>query len=181
MQHLLLEETIYDDILEAQDEKKVVKKKVINKQERKKRRHEKAKVNMGNYSFGLIQAIGIFSLLILGIVSLNYTLILFLESSSNRINNLVSLYILGIEAWQSLASVHSFFLETVIWNDTVPVWGEDSTLGTYQFFVDHINEQVIPNYTRALEYDLGNFTTEFNYALTKVNNISVIIFKGKFL
>lgn len=168
MEYILLEENIYEEEkFKIMDQKFEAANKIKSK-ENKKGRHKKTKISLEKYNFGLVRAICILCLLTFAILALNLGLHLYTKISADRVQNFVKIYLLGIEAWNALISLHCYFLEVVLWNNTVPTWGGQSTLDTYNYFFEHIDKNVIPNYTLALDYDLGNFTEKYTYALTKV-------------
>ena len=92
-----------------------------------------------------------------------------------RTQNLVEVFVLGIDAWNSFASLHATWLTTLVYNNSVGYWGSEGgerrrSLDAYRFFREHIEINVLENYTRALQYDLGNFTKTFRSGMSAVRN-----------
>lgn len=164
MEYVLLEEE------NCHEEESSFSKKELNQDKvgRSKGREKRAKIVLENSNFGLTWPIGFLCLLTFGILILNSGVHFTMRIYSNRIQNLIQVYLLGTEAWSSMVSAHAYFLEVVLWNNTVPTWGGQTSLETFQYFYDHVQTKIFPNYTLTLDYDLGNFTEKYSYVLTKV-------------
>lgn len=114
----------------------------------------------GRFTFGFIHILNrsIACLMLLLIVKL-ITFIIFLPKAT-RLTALAKTYIFSVQTWDSYFNMHDFAFQVILWNDTSPVWG-GSSLETFEHFQLFIKDNIIPNYTEALTYDLGNYTDKY--------------------
>lgn len=137
---------------------------------RKLHSSQKVKITKGKHMFGFTRL----SLIFLGIIllmtliqGLYYWLV---SPKADKVMNLLKVYILHIELWSSLATLHTAAFETILWNNTVPMWNTES-LRVYEMSKDHLEQKVMANLTEALDYDLGNYTHKFRELMTKVRRV----------
>ena len=199
--HLLTEEKIYDKFMKEME--KIAKKREIL--ERKKSRSERKRRKTGgsesktnnrsyykkkrstlpskisipgrNFFFGFFSTCSIFLLFALLFMAAQYFCYLLLYSRANQTSNLMKLFILGDATYCTFYAAGAAWYETIIFNNTVPGWRGKTTLEMYEDFGRTIDTMIIPNYTRALSYDLGNYTKEFRESMTKVSQIKRILWK----
>jgi len=134
------------------------------------KRLDKIKIKMkGNY-FGFAKLSSIFAVILTFLIIMQYFYYYILAPKGDKITNLMKVYILAVELWSSFATIHSVFFQTILWNNTVPVWDHDS-LTAFNFYKDHIQKNILVNFTEALEYNLGNYTELFETKMTKVRII----------
>lgn len=131
------------------------------------RRKDKVKLFHNKNTFGFTKLVIAFLLTILLIISMQFTYFLILSPKGHKISNLVKVYILAVELWSSYATIHTVAFETILWNNTLPIWNTDS-LGAYNILHDHIKTNIIPNFTEALDYDMGNYSEIYINQISKV-------------
>jgi hypothetical protein len=182
---VILEEKIYEDHLqsienELQKKKEHQNKKMANssrnKKEKSSNRIEKIKINSKGFYFGFCKVMFYFSLIFFFILIIQGFYFILLYPKSVRVGNLIEVYVLGVETWDSFASVHTYCFETILWNNTALGWDGGTTLDTYRAMMEHSKSYVLDNYTRTLQYDLGNITEEYRFALNKVISFFPYIF-----
>lgn len=128
-------------------------------------------LDFSNFFFGLFTSIATFFVLITLFIILQYVNYSITYPQAKRVANLMEVYILGVETWSSFFSLHMFMLETVLYNNSLRVWDNKSSLEVYEYFKTHIEKNVLSNYSDIVEKDLGNFSQPFIYALNKVRII----------
>lgn len=65
---------------------------------------------------------------------------------------------LGSMTWIGMHQMITASVETVLWNNSHSIFEEgQSSLEAFRNSVDHMKTQVIQNYTRLLNTDLGEF------------------------
>lgn len=131
-------------------------------------RKQKVKLYQKKNNFGFLRLLFVFSLAISLIISMQFVYYVILSPKGNKITNIVKVYILAVELWSAYASIHTFAFETILWNNTLPIWNTDS-LSAYKIMKKHIKMNIIPNFTEALEYDMGNYTDIYINQISKVN------------
>lgn len=164
---MLLEEKVYEDqanLLILNDNEAQG-----NKKPKKSSRRQKIKTFHNKNTFGFVRLMLSFLAAITLVICMQTLYYIILSPKGQQISNLVKVYINDVELWSSLATIHVFAFETILWNNTVPIWNTDS-LSAYQIMREHIRNDIIPNITEALDYDMGN------YSLTYINQISKVIF-----
>ena len=128
----------------------------------------------GNY-FGFVRVfviVGAFILLLAGSQTFLY---LFLAPKAQRVLDLTKVYILGVESWNAIYILHNAFFETLLWNNTLNMWGSGDSLSVYMKQRKYFKEKIIANFTDSLTYDLGNFTDSYRDALTKVRSHKISV------
>lgn len=80
----------------------------------------------------------------------------------------MKVFILSVETWSVLASLQSVFFRTVMWNNTVPTW-DTTSLEVYEYYSDRLKNVIIPNFTDALDYNMGNYTGIYVDQVSKVS------------
>lgn len=181
MSRLLVEEKIYydddesfGDQLELDDILKLKKK--TQKEKRKKnkgitRRKKKLKVKSKATNIELTGSLTSILLIMLLLQVMRFGFGAVNSSTLRKTQNLLEVYLLDIDSWGALFGLHITFFELVLWNNTVPMWNGKSTLETYEHFRDYVEDSVIANFSRALDYDLGYYTDEYQHFMTKVSLI----------
>lgn len=94
-----------------------------------------------------------------------------LYPKSTRIANLMQVYILGIEIWNSFVLLGQSMMSTIIWNNTALVWDTNS-LNVFNSHLSYIESEVMLNLTHTFDYDLGNFTDEYRNMIIKVRKFT---------
>ena len=134
-------------------------------------RKEKIKFTAkGNY-FGFIRLGVSFAIATTMIIVIQYVFYSLLYPRARKITNLLKVYIVSVEIWNSYATLNTIFINTLLWNSTVQFWGTDG-LSTYQVMKSHIETNVLPNITESLDYDLGNYTDEWRKIVNQVSFLS---------
>ena len=133
------------------------------------RAQNKLKVFFGGLDFGASKQAFKLILILAVLICVQYCYFEVWRPMLRRIVNFCEVYILGIETWNAMFTIHTAFLQTVLWNNTVPFWGTTS-LEVFDLSKAHFMENVFNNYTRAMSYDLGNYTDKFVTGYTKVKN-----------
>lgn len=82
------------------------------------------------------------------------------SSRNSRLDSLTKVYIIAVDTWNSYFNMHVFAFQTLLWNNTSPMWSMDS-LTAFEDRSRFIEENILPNYTEALSYDLGNYTAKY--------------------
>lgn len=131
---------------------------------------QKVRLKRGNHLFGFGRLSLIFLAVILLTVLIQAIYYWMVSPKADKVMNLLKIYILHIELWSSLATVHTAAFETILWNNTVPMWNMES-LKVYELSKEHLQHKVIDNLTEALEYDLGNYTGEFRNLMLRVSKL----------
>jgi hypothetical protein len=90
-----------------------------------------------------------------------------LSGKAKRVDNLTKVFAYSVDSWDTLLFIGTLFLRTAFWNNTSGVWGTDS-LTIFNDQIDYMKNQMIPNFTRACEYDMGNYTNYYVDIMTKV-------------
>ena len=135
---------------------------------RKFRRKARLKVTYNGLNFGLA-SLGLKLAAILAFLMLIQIIYYFVwKPGVQRSINLMDVFILGIETWNSFFSLHSSWLSTIVYNNTLPYWAGKTSLEVFDHFKNHVRENLIANYSRAVEYDLGNYTKKFVEGYTTV-------------
>lgn len=118
-------------------------------------------------SFGLLPPL-VYMLVSIALLSLIYICFFFLIlPGSIKQLSMIETYTLIIETWNSYFSIHASMLQTLIWNNTSPMWSM-SSLEVFEHQTKHIRENLLPNLTRTLDYDLGNFTQLYRQGMAYV-------------
>ena len=86
----------------------------------------------------------------------------------------MKVWVISSEMWCSLATMETFFTDTILYNNTRIVWNNKTTKVAYEESKQLLETNVIGNITRTLDLDLGNFTTRWRHALLEVR-FTVII------
>lgn len=174
LEYLLLEEETpvrSEQKIENPIEENLSPKKNENLQNKrwKSKFNEKLKIKYTKKIFGLIK-IAIIVLIFTLIFQLIYTsLNLYHKPKAELITNLLKIYTLGSDISNTMAMTHTFFLQAVIFNNTVPCWDGKTSLECYVESRDHMNQLLVKDVSESAEFDLGNFTEKFSEILTKVN------------
>lgn len=180
---LLLEER---DIKEKNNKEEMSLKHKIKEKKLIRKYHDKISVNFDKYNFGLMRVILVI-FLITCLSQISFTLIqLYLKPKANQVTNLLKVYILGADLWNSLAMSNIFFFETIISNNTIPCWRGKKVFDCYQATRDRTSELLKYNLIESANYDLKNFSIEYSNVLTKViyfflKTIFLIFCLGKLL
>lgn len=123
---LLLEEKEVEEIIDKEEmnlKKKIKEKKLVRKY------HDKISVNFDRFNFGLMRVILVI-FLIACLSQISFMMIqLYLKPKANQVTSLLKVYILGSDTWSSLAMIHVFFFETIIFNNTTPCWRGKKNFG----------------------------------------------------
>jgi hypothetical protein len=164
----LTEEKIYDDEVEEYGNNVGVNIFDVNPMSNK--RKDKIKVNKSKLYFGFFRLTMVLILCILMVVVTQFFYFLILSPTAAKIDGLMKIFIYSVESWSVLASLHSVFFRTVMWNNSIPTWGNDS-LSTFNYFSDRLTNELIPNFTNALEYNMGNYSHIYEQQFTKVSQI----------
>lgn len=174
MRLILKEERIYDNdienlsVNEVKSTSAISKKTSKNKKSRRRILTNYKNIKMNSTSFGLkISFLKFLCLFLLQFLS-QFVVYLMISPSATRITNMMKVYSIGVELWNCYDSAFVMFYDTILLNNSVRIWDDKRTLDGYYYFKDKIETRVIPNYTLALDYDIGNMTDNFTYALTKV-------------
>lgn len=139
------------------------------KKSKKKKFEEPLKISFKNFSFGLVK-ISLIALLTTILFQGLFTVIqLYQKPKAEFVTNLLKVYILGADTWDSFAMLHTFFMETILFNNTAPCWVGRKSLGCYQQVRDYMNNVLILNISESAGYELGNFSQNFSETLTSVN------------
>lgn len=144
------------------------------------KRRSKIKTFHNRNTFGFVKLMLSFLSAIALVISMQITYYAILSPKGQQISNLVKVYINDVELWSAFATIHTFAFETILWNNTVPVWNTDS-LSAYRQVRDHIRVNIIPNFTEALEYEMGNYSLKYREQISMVLFRIFNFFKGKFL
>jgi len=118
------------------------------------------KLNHGRFTFGFSQILSNTIVCIFLLIFLEYIIYIVYSAGSRRISDLTKLYVATIQTWTGLYSLHNAAFQTLIWNNTSPIWDQPS-LETYTILKDKISNELIPVYTEALSFDLGDFTSTY--------------------
>lgn len=146
----------------------------------KKFKRDRIKLSFKNYNFGLL-SVSIMTLLIAVAMSLGYVSIqIYQRPKAKVISNLLKVYILGSDLWTTYVSAHLFIVQTVAYNNTVPCWGDRTTLDCYHHFREYILGEMMENVTKSAGYDLKNLTEHYSNSLLKVNKKSQLKISIKF-
>lgn len=179
MQNFLLEEKIYEsqiDKIRVHPEiylKKMIQLEVSDQAKKgrnssmKVKNTRKVSLQRKNFFFGFIKLLVIFLISIGLIIFFQLFYYWVLIPKGERLKNLVKVSILNTEIWSSFVLLHTFAFETILWNNTMPVWNTDS-LTAFRMVMQHVKYNVLENITEALDYDLGNYTDIYVNQMSKV-------------
>lgn len=103
-------------------------------------------------------------------VLLQLSIYLMLAPKAKRITNLSTVYVLSIESWNAFWVLQVAAVETILYNNTVTMFGGVKSLDLYYEFRSFCQSYILDNYTRGLDYDLGSFTDQYRNTLTKVSH-----------
>lgn len=167
LNEILLEESIVDNKLELSGKKKSSRLK-SKKKKREKKFEPKIKLSFKKFNFSLIK-ITIVTLVISIIFQIMFSLIQAYQiPTAKLVKNLLKVYILGSDLWSSLAITHTYFIQGIIFNNTVPCWNDKKSLECYSEVKEYIDDILIDRTAELANLDLGNLTTIFSEALTQV-------------
>jgi len=127
------------------------------------------KVNFKGLNFNFTSVLMTLTVGTLMLVLVQLIYYLSLKPGATRVTNFTKIFILGAETWSAYTNLNTFFLATVLWNNSLPSWGGMKPLDVYKFMRTHIKERIILNYTESLNYDLGNYTDKFREIYTSVS------------
>ena len=155
LQSILAEEKIYEDEVEHFGNNAGVN--IFDHNPMSNKRKDKARVNNSRLYFGFFRLSIILAVCILMVIVMQFFYYLILSPTAEKIDGLVKVFIVSVESWSVLASLNSAFFRTVMWNNTIPTWESDS-LEVYEYFADRLKNELIPNFTAALDYNMGNYS-----------------------
>lgn len=165
---MLLEEKVYEEqtsmLIMNDNDHQVMQ---ISEKKENARRREKVKITHSNNSFGFAKLITSLTFATLLIVFMQAAYYMILSPKALKITNLVKVYIIEVEIWSAFITIHTFAMQVLLWNNTVPTWNTDS-LTAYEMQRSHIRGNLIPNFTEALDYNMGNYTEVFRNQISKV-------------
>lgn len=167
-----------EDIVEVQNtEEDVSTKDKLRKKHSKrmiKSSQEKIKVNFQGFNFGLISTSMLIFTMALIFQALFFAIQYYQQPRAQLVSNLLKVYILGSDVWSSYFSMHSYFLEAVLFNNTIPCWGNMKSLDCFHNMKSYILGDMMDNITLATTYELNNFTSNFSDSLLSVKLFFVI-------
>jgi hypothetical protein len=122
------------------------------------KRRDKIQIDNSKLYFGFVRLSLVLAFCVT-IVILTQTFYYFiLYPTAEKIDGLVKIFIVSVESWSVLVSCNVFFFETVFWNNTAGAWNQDS-LATFEYFSDRLESNIIRNFTAALDYNMGNYSS----------------------
>lgn len=121
------------------------------------KRRDKIKINRRRLYFGFFKLSMILGICIMMVVVTQSFYYFILQPTAEKIDGLVKVFIYSVESWSVLASFNTAFFRTTMWNNTVPTWNSDS-LSTFEYFADRLKNELLPNFTAALDYNMGNYS-----------------------
>lgn len=137
----------------------------------------KIKITFRKYNFGLIK-IALITLFISLIFQTTFTsLQIFQAPTALLVTNLLKTYILGGDLWTAIAFAHTYFLQTIIYNNTVPCWEEKFSLECYKESDSYFENSLLDRLTECASYDLGNLTKNYSETLTEVKKIIIFFLR----
>lgn len=83
------------------------------------------------------------------------------------LENFVKVQILVVESWSCYVNAQNALIKTLIWNDTSNIWHRPSSLA-FEAFEEYISDSLIANFTASVEYDLGNYTSQYKAIMTTI-------------
>ena len=145
-----------------------------SRRQRRYQRRQRLKVTYNGLNFGLVNLglkLGTILVFLIGIQLVYYTV---WRPGVRRSINFMEIFLLGIETWNSYFNMHSSWLSTIVYNNTLPYWNGKTSMQVYEHFKTHIRDNLLANYSRAVEYDLGNYTEKFVEAYTQVRDKEIM-------
>jgi hypothetical protein len=136
----------------------------VNYQRKKSGKRYTARRNKSTevLTFNLLRFIFIAAIMVILALSLQLISYFWIESLNNTAKNVLMAYLTGIENWCAFASLWSFAILTVRYNDTIPAWKEQTSYELYKYFENYTQVNVIDNFTNLLSADLHNYTNNYS-------------------
>lgn len=95
---------------------------------------------------------------------------------NQRLKGLVYAYTLTIETYSTFFQLHTAAIETILWNNTVNIWGKPS-LAFFEEMSDFTKSYIYPNIEESLKLDLGNLTEFYRNNIMLQKTCGHIIFQ----
>lgn len=83
-------------------------------------------------TFGIWQIILVLLVLSLIMSTIQYLFYATIYPSAKRLKNLIDLYTIGTDAWNTYYLMHHTFLATILWNNTVNYYGFGDSRKAYE-------------------------------------------------
>lgn len=143
------------------------------REKKSNRRKEKIKLKTEGLNFGSTRLFFSFGIIILLIIITQTVVYVLLSLRARQVTQMVVVYTTGVDYWISFASIQGVLMQILLWNGQAKIW-EEEPLKAYNIMKKRIQEVIIPNYEKSLNWNLGNFTKEHRDMV-----FEVIFFKNR--
>jgi len=126
------------------------------------------KTNSISLDFGMKRFMLTFIVLVMITNVIQVVLIVAFYPLAKRVTNMVRIYNLGIETYNSLMVISGAFFQTILWNNTSPMWGTQS-LALFESHTEFARQNILIPITDSMDYDLGNFTDTYRTGMFHVS------------
>lgn len=130
------------------------------------------------FSFGYIRSLSYILIIFATFILSKIASFIIYQGRNSRLLSLTSIYTLNAETWITLSQLHNSAIETMLWNNTLLIWGKPS-LTIFEELSMYLEGQIFPNLTNAISYDLGNLSSTFRSDLMLRKTCGYIIFKDE--
>lgn len=145
---------------------------ISGKSQRRLNRVEKLRINVNAYNMSILKSLIALTAIISTLLFTKFLFTGYMINLTEISKNSLEIYSLGVLSWNSFYSLHAYLLQTILWNNTLPTWEGQTSLDTYQYYRNYIENRIMDNYTRSLDFNIGDYTEEFKYKIEEVSRFS---------